>query len=516
MRKGLGGYLAGGIVALLAIAALFMTPWQQLGLIEGGCQDIYAYYPSFRCCDEIKEAQGSETLSFSLIFRDDGQLWQCPPNINRCNIKPDGLGVYYGLNCGWSGLFGEAWQCADDVQLSHNVWTSVPGGSYVHLLTSGTVTIAYENYDMTLCECSLSPCGVPCPKVLGADGCGFNTNEAIYDENGRTLIDPEPFYAYTVPFGSCYSYFPEINRHPIGNTCEECQDTADCRDRYGSAYNYLGTEYGATCGSGHVQIYDCLATGGEVCVKERMDADGNFIECMEWGQQSRCDLKLAIPVQCCPGDSSCGPQAFCDTDYTCKATAECVSDGDCGHTVMCDYATTTLKTPACRNGACVFLEEDVDCCGDGNCPIGYYCASDYTCKQETDAKKDCPFECCANEQEFFDRPCVIGNVCCPDHTCQASCGGGGDDIVWLWLIIPILAVALGAAGYYASEITGAVILGAIGGIIGYLIYWFMSLEWWAQALLFIGLGGLGALGIYLFGGVIAAIIVAFVVAKVGK
>ena len=84
----------------------------------------------------------------------------------------------------------------------------------------------------------------------------------------------------------------------------------------------------------------------------------------------------------------------------------------------------------------------------------------------------------------------------------------------IWLLIPVLAVLLGIVGYYAAEVPGAIILGLLGAITGYLVYWVSQLAWWAQMLLALGLGGLGVLGVYLFAGTISAIIIAVVLARV--
>lgn len=526
MKKGLGGYHIGLILLVLAIAGVFIIgPWTELGAISS-CQNIYGYYPAYRCCDETMDWQGSKTLTYSTISYDNGQTYKCPDTASHCEVilsNPNfaaGTNVYKGItNCRQTGLFGEAWICDDDEVVPIGVRFSVPSGTWVHLVGQASVNIEYEHYRYVLCDCSISPCGVPCPGVLGADGCGFNTNMDIYDQLGRIKItaDAQGSYAYTVPLGSCYTYYPEINRHVIGDTCEECSDDSDCASRYGDSYTYLGTEYGATCGAGYVQLYSCQDNGAEVCVKWREDSSGFQQECLEYGQQTRCDLYLSIPVQCCPGTNDCGPNAFCNPDtYMCEDTAECTQDTDCGHTIQCDYADTTLNTPVCQAGECTFDERDVDCCGDINCPDGWYCAADYTCKEKTDIQDPCPYQCCAGEEEFFDRPCAPGLICCDDHTCQQSCDGTGADNYWGWLIIPVMALLLGAIGYWAGEALGAVILGVIGGLLGYIVWWFTQLEAWAQFLLLLGLGGLGVLGIYLLGGFISAVIIAVVVAAVKK
>jgi hypothetical protein len=525
VKKGLTGYLIGVILVLGIAAVAVFGPWVELGVIEA-CQNIYGYFPSFRCCDEIQDYQGSRTLSYTLFNYDSNQIYQCPSFLRRCEVRLTDTGtlsytgtIYRGSdNCARAGPFAESWSCSDDTAIAKSQWYDIQPGEYVHIVGEGSIVIDYKHFRSILYDCGLAGCSTGSP-VLGADGCGFNTNMNIYDQMGRIKItaDAQAQYAYTVPYKSCYTYYPETNRHIIGDTCEECTDNQDCVDRYGSSYTYLGQEYGATCDGSHVQLYTCQETGSDICVKWREDSSGTNQECLEEGKQTRCDLYLAIPVQCCPGTSGCGPNAFCNPDtYVCEQTAECTADTDCGHTVQCDYADTTLNTPKCISGQCGFDERDVECCADINCPVGYYCAADYTCKEKSPVPQECPYECCENEQEFFDRPCALGEICCDDHTCQVSCDGEPPEGDLFWLIIPALAAILGVVGYFAKGAAGGLLLGVLGGVGGFVIWWFSQLGWLMQFLILIGLGGLGVVGLYLFGGIIVTVITAVVIAKVSR
>lgn len=81
---------------------------------------------------------------------------------------------------------------------------------------------------------------------------------------------------------------------------------------------------------------------------------------------------------------------------------------------------------------------------------------------------------------------------------------------WLWVLIPGLAIILGLIGYFTRGAIIGVILAVIGGVIGYAIYWFMTLPVWMQWLIgFAGIAGAGIM-IYLFGGIIAALVVAVI------
>jgi len=399
-------------------------------LTGGDCKNIYGYFPSFRCCDEtLLVDETIHTLYGGLWPFGEPAYWHCPDTATYCKVYIDNefCGTPYNkwdiLRANGNSEWGNC-----------NTWFNLYPNDAIR--TTSTVTIKYKYWGLKLCECSLSPCGEPCPKVFGSTQCGFVTNDDIYDENGLIKIDgiflPGQGFSYTVPKGGCYTYYPDVNRHIIGDTCEECESTQECLSRYPNYYNYLGKAYGAVCDGSNAQLYDCIANGPDICVDWREDANGNNVECREYTASSRCDKFLAVPIECCPGTSSCGPQGFCNPDtWRCETTAECNYDWECGSVVQCDYTTKMLKTPKCQSGQCTFLEEPVDCCIDINCPTEWFCDSDYKCKEKPTVKQPCPFECCENEPYYFDRECPLSEpICCGNNVCAETleaCGGHQPD-----------------------------------------------------------------------------------------
>jgi len=522
MRYSLIATIIAMIVAILGVGIITGVIPLLLSSVttQATCQDIWAYYPAWRCCDYIQSYTGSKILT-STPNDYNRMVWQCPPTAYKCEytiVMSTNLGAFKigSGNC-YFDYYGQ-WTCPNERYGNPGSDIEIHPGDYIYtsyhsVYTWLSVPIDYKVFDYKLCDCPLNPCGVPCPEVLGSTKCGFVTTDDVYDENGRIKINgvmqPGGAFAYTVPYGECYSYYPEVNRHPIGNTCEECATTADCITKYPDTYNYLGKTYGAVCIASQLQLYDCLDSGTRVCTKERYDKAGHKVECLEYGTKSKCDLYLTIPVECCPGTGTCGPQAFCDPEtYRCVTTAECTYDYDCGRTVTCDYTTKQLKTPRCVGGMCTFSVEDVDCCYDVNCPSGWFCDSDYRCKEKPIVKKTCPFECCENEPYYFDKKCSVSEpVCCPDNTCaktveECTSIPKPKEMDWLWLWIPLLTIFGGLLGLGRNRDPVLAGVGAIiGGIVGYIIYMILS-NWFIILILgIIGVAGMGIL-IYLGFGVI--------------
>lgn len=405
-----------------------VIPFPRL-LAAAQCQNIYARFPSYRCCGEATtETNDNKNLPA-------GSYWQCPTTASRCEVKvpqiPYGsslTGWYKGSkNCqpDWLGTF---W-CSDASRMTDNTWLQLAPGDYVLQNSGQPQTFQEKVYGLKLCEGSFTSA---CPRVPGSTQCGFTTSDPVFLADG--LTDAPGSFSYTVPQGECYSYFPVINRRVIGDTCETCSSTADCATLYGSTYTYQGVQYGSVCTGNSVQLYDCLSTGSTTCT-EWYDSNDNGVQdsgeqCINSVQAPRCDLYLSLPVECCPGTSSCGSQAFCDpSTYKCVSTAQCTKPTDCGHTVSCDWTTQLLKTPDCVSGQCDWDEQAVECCNDYNCPSGEYCDSDWTCKTKPTVKQPCPYQCCSNEQAYFDKTCQASSpVCCPDHSCATTaqaCGGSG-------------------------------------------------------------------------------------------
>jgi hypothetical protein len=75
-----------------------------------------------------------------------------------------------------------------------------------------------------------------------------------------------------------------------------------------------------------------------------------------------------------------------------------------------------MKMPKCTNGKCVWSETPVECCYDVNCPDGYECSQEHKCVKILKQKTTCPYECCVNDPDYFDKVCP-NNIACVDHKC---------------------------------------------------------------------------------------------------
>ncbi|KXB07843.1 hypothetical protein AKJ58_01655 [candidate division MSBL1 archaeon SCGC-AAA385D11] len=404
------------------------------------CRDIYAYFPAWRCCDKHQPETGDITVAGTIPPND---YWKCPENAVECEVSITSLsgGIFYSAydqNC-WREdpctlpFSCPKWKCDGETRHDREGTRVTLNGGQVfygwHPAWGGSGQAQYKVYKKKLCDCPLNPCGLPCPKVKGSTQCTFVTNKDVYDESRQIKKEGEEVeegISYTVPQGSCYSYYPEANRHKIGDTCEKCSDNSDCIQLYRNSYEYNGKTYGAVCSGSDLQLYGCVPSGEKTCIKWK-DADMDEVkdfneECKEYGRKKRCDLYKALDVQCCPGTSACGPQSFCDPEtYTCKRETECQFDTDCGRKVQCDYTTKVLKTPVCKEGTCDWKTEEVECCNDDNCPSGWYCSANHKCFEEPDVKETCPFMCCENSTRYFDKPCPSGQTCCADNFCRDQC-----------------------------------------------------------------------------------------------
>jgi hypothetical protein len=227
-----------------------------------------------------------------------------------------------------------------------------------------------------------------------------------------------------VGYGSCTlsTFFVPGDRHICGNVEEQCERDADC-----GGHTYGNKE----CIGRNLQTYGCRTFGTPSYLEEYsgglaykpFEGDNDGSE----PALSRCEIISAQSVQCC-GDNDCGSNAFCDTTtWTCQQTAECNIDADCGVSERCDRFSKELKKPICSEGSCDFqVIQNVECCSSSDCPIDYFCDTDYTCKESLVPKVDCPFECCVGETEFFDRPCATGEFCI-DNLCTTSGCTSNDD-----------------------------------------------------------------------------------------
>lgn len=262
-------------------------------------------------------------------------------------------------------------------------------------------------------------------------------------------------------------------------------------------------------------------------------------------------LAYGIDYNCV--DYSCQKiQGYCNSDLQCQPQggemqdANCYKDRTTGKFYEwyggCDLTTNTCKTPTTT---------EVACCPSYCSQWGQWCDKKNGCKDAIIPKPDCPSGFCCDGVTHQKQGCASGLQCCTTAdphvgVCQESCGNlclekgqpcdlspgeccpglecsGGflgligkicqEPIVnWNWVWIIILALIGSGIGYVVGKWKGAILLGILGGVIGFLYYWFTTLAWWQQWLL--GIGGVvgGGLMVYLFGGAILAFVVMLIVA----
>lgn len=361
---------------------------------------IYCNDYSFTCCIE----KVAYTQSFT-IDRDDAFI--CPLTATKCEIDGAQYPYYTGkINCEYKFrplMLGNTWKCDDEslVQASKNI--IIYPGTYAY--TTGQATLlnikVYEQQAIFTGRAG-STVGVPVP---GADGCTINPSATYKD--GKLVDYDLSGTSYLVPSGDCVMNWVPGDRHICGNIEEKCSEDSDCG----------GHTYGTyECNGRTLQKYGCKKLSKPYYLEEYSNGYAYTpFSVTEDGSESplsRCEVISTTTVQCC-GDNDCGSNAFCDVGktWTCKASVQCEKNSDCGSSVIKDVATSSLKTPICKLGKCDYKIEKKDCVDDANCPNGYFCDTDYTCKESAVTKISCPFECCVGEQKFFDKPCPEGSGC---------------------------------------------------------------------------------------------------------
>lgn len=471
-----------GILSLLVVSAFLIS--RTLFQIGGECRPIYCADYEFICCGEKLSSRGTTTVYTN---PNKVQYWQCPLTGTKCELIVYGGNWCVGKqNCEQLlNIFGQpyAWKCQDQVCYSgqRSITLDPQQRVYPQVLTQTTeVTLDYKVYEERLAWCGSAACdpGVTGIPVQGASGCNFVTNWDVYNENGGLIRDVEEGkdFQITVPIGNCY--LSQRTRHICGDTCEKCDTDADCRIGHTLVYNGKGAE----CSTGQLQVYGCKRYGDKPIDEERqvMPWERESI----WNFGSRCDVIQTIPVQCCPGTESCGPNAFCDPEtFTCKSTAECTEDWECGVATTCTYENNkpAIKGKKCQLGKCVsFVKEYVSCCYDTDCASGWFCGSDYKCYEEVDGKDTCPFECCIDDPNYRDRPCPPGEECI-DHKCVSLvdcllegeiCGAVGQKPCCGGLTCEDAKPIVGGGRCMKEEgikIPWNIILSAILGLIGFII-----------------------------------------------
>jgi len=416
----------------------------------------------FSCCVPTTQTNSAILKSTELL--------KCPDNAINCELVSqnpiDSLNVVYAgsENCRiqkpyWH-LFLPIYICDDMHEISgtkqilkgENIWSSQDG-----------IQIQYKVNGQKLTFCGKAGCtqGVD----IKSDSCTFQTNGNIYDYNGeiKAGTDYQSTISYTAPYGQCFLSWNSGNRHICGTVDEQCSIDSDCDGHtYGNKECYART----------LQTYGCRDLSLPQSVTETPDGyfggDSLINDPKEYGtlQKSRCEIISAKSVQCC-GDSDCGSNSFCDIEtFTCKASISCSRDSDCGVSEQCDIEKKQIVKPVCESGQCIKEEvQPVDCCSDNDCANGYYCDSDYKCKQSSNPKTACPYECCPalntnDNEKYFTKPCPPEKYCTETHVCSSE----ESQCKPLWAIgtvtiLPNLACDLGSTFIW--------IMTAIGGLIGF-------------------------------------------------
>jgi hypothetical protein len=337
-----------------------------------------------------------------------------------------------------------------------------------------------------------------------------------------------------VPYGECYYYTTDSMRQIIGDTCEQCSSDDDCVAGHTYKYYYNGKYYGAEATTAtQISLYGCKNYGQRCVNKDVLPSIGE--KCFAYAIDSRCEVIATVPVQCIPGSSTCGTNAFCDPNtFTCKSTAECVYDWECGTGTTCDYTTKTLKTPKCSSGKCTWVTQSVECCYDVNCPDGYMCSQEHKCVKIINPKTNCPYECCVNDPDYFDKKCP-NDIPCIDHKCTEyqKCNNNGIcepekgensnncpsdckefkfdwSYVWAGLAGLLAFLIIGRKDIEEKKWVGITIAGIIAFIIAIIVWWIA--ENWVMIAISLGLLAiLGGVAMWLIPGLFTAILTIFAV-----
>lgn len=389
-----------GILAVLLIASQSdILPGSILPTADLLCQDIFCNDFEFQCCGLQRTSQN---VRFNIAYG----LPPIIPNVpficgaEQCIITQGEVNSYEINGVRTTVTYPFTVNKGDIVNLPQQ--DNIPGDS----------TILYDAYNQRLAWCGDAACdpAVTGITVSGADGCSFATDSNIYNIFGQLETDTptNDQVSYTVPVGECKLI--KSTRFVCGNTCEECNNDADCA----AGHTYIVDGLGAECRTGELQKYGCVDFGtspGEFDLDILPNEDPTIP-----GSGQRCEVTQREFVQCCPGTATCGSNAFCDSNtFTCEAsgTIECTADYQCGTAPVYDQPTKTLRTPVCVNNLCTFTERQIGCFYNSECPEGWFCDNDYTCKESTIPKTSCPNVCCVGDSRYFDRECPFGFLCCP-------------------------------------------------------------------------------------------------------
>lgn len=241
-------------------------------------------------------------------------------------------------------------------------------------------------------------------------------------------------------------------------------------------------------------------------------------------------------VECCPAEQLPG-------GYSCNLDGEKVSldKGECviggiasaincagGGGYFCDLGTHNAYSGSTCNsatGMCEYIgTQYAECCPpDKGCAGDQYCDIDtFKCKTKDVGLFPCNSICCDPEYHpnHQEKKCTTG-ICCPNsNTCAESLDKCGavffiEEINWFAIIISLLAFGfITSLGLFLKNKKYLIVTGIVGAGVGYLIYWFLTLPWWASLLLTIGIvgGGIAILYVLMTLGILSVLVIAVIMA----
>lgn len=427
-------FIVGGLIFLF-VCGLFLG--NELGMFSTtGFTPVFCAEYEYKCC---AQDNSYETNSVANAF-----YINCPTDAGQCvlNNFQDSTGSVLNSIYEYESCSGTR-DCIGKGKLL-SVGDSVVGGHCIGDCTwilTGTrfKSISTKNYIYRLFDCGLSPCGGT-GNVISPNCNWVGNRDTVYDQNGN-LIKSDYTGLYTVPKDRCFLTSSYANRRICGSLEEKCSVNLDCASQYPYKYG----DYGATCSQNMLTLYGCVSGAKQECIYID-DKNGNGIQdngetCLEYTGISYCSVVAGQqkPVECCPDSTyACGANAVCDPKtFTCQTTRDCDYDWQCESAgTSCDYVTKKLNAWGCLStGKCgIKSSEDVQCCFDTNCPTGYFCDTDYKCKQRVNPLPECDKQCCEKDGQHIDKPCAAGLKClngiCVDESNACYVDSDCNDGVW--------------------------------------------------------------------------------------
>jgi len=315
-----------------------------------------------------------------------------------------------------------------------------------HFYATAQMTYNAIRKDANLKYCGDAACdaSVTGISVLGANKNTFITDKRIYDPSGTVVREPlASGISYTVPVSSCI-LSPKSQQVLCGSKYSQCSADSDCA----AGHTYLINGKGAEASTGFLSIYGCKDYGSAPSFSLIDVLPSESTPNITYGK--RCEVISQQQVQC-TSNTMCGSNAVCDTGktWTCIQSnlKQCSSDWECGTQNVYDQPSKQIRKPTCSSGTCGYsVVKTVQCYYNTECSAGWYCDTDYTCKEQTNPKQACPNECCVNDARYFDRLPPTGQVCCPSGRVAddlAACSGEpSSGLGWFEMIVIILLIIL--------------------------------------------------------------------------